>query len=150
SDHVRAELYYAKEKQKHIIPVLYEKCAVTLLLVGLQYVDLTDDTYDEGVLRIADSARKTVNNITELASVQLVDREKKDRRNFYLSWKLSFRRFSASLSIALISVLAIYLVMSQSPYLGEKIFDPLRTAVEVAPIKEAGVQKEAIKEAPIV
>src|SRR5215813_702299 len=47
SDHVRAELYYAKEKQKHIIPVLYEKCAVTLLLVGLQYVDLTDDTYDE-------------------------------------------------------------------------------------------------------
>ncbi len=129
SDHVRAELYYAKEKQKHIIPVLYEKCAITLLLVGLQYVDLTGDNYDEGVLRIADSVRKTITNRNELSSVQLVGGEKTERRNFYLSWKLSFRRFSASLSIALISVLALYIVMSQSPYLGEKIVDPLRTAV---------------------
>jgi hypothetical protein len=93
----------------HIIPVLYEKCAVTLLLVGLQYVDLTEDNYDEGVLRIADSARKTISNRNELSSVQLVGSEKTKRRNFHLSWNFSFRRFSASPSIALISILAIYL-----------------------------------------
>src|SRR5215831_12207128 len=113
SDHVRAELLYAKEKQKHIIPVLYEKCTLPLLLVGLQYVDLTGRNYYQGVLRIADSARKTITNINKLSSVQLVGGEKTERRNFHLSWKLSLRRFSASFSVALMGILAIYFVMSQ-------------------------------------
>src|SRR5262245_16875391 len=113
SDHVRAELLYAREKQKHIIPVLYEKCTLPLLLVGLQYVDLTGHNYYQGVLRIADSARKPITNINTLASVQLVGGEKTERRNFHLSWKLSLRRFSASFSVALMGILAIYFVMSQ-------------------------------------
>jgi TIR domain len=113
SDHVRAELLYAREKQKHIIPVLYEKCTLPLLLVGLQYVDLTGRNYYQGVLRIADSARKPITNINKLSSVQLIGGEKTERRNFHLSWKLSFRRFSASFSVALMGILAIYFVMSQ-------------------------------------
>src|SRR5215475_3328843 len=113
SDHVRAELLYAREKQKHIIPVLYEKCTLPLLLFGLQYVDLTGRNYYQGVLRIADSARKTITNINKLSSVQLVGGEKTERRNFHLSWKLSLRRFSASFSVALMGILAIYFVMSQ-------------------------------------
>src|SRR5262249_22568778 len=114
SDHVRAELLYAREKQKHIIPVLYEKCTLPLLLVGLQYVDLTGHNYYQGVLRIADSARKPITNINKLSGVQLVGGEKKtERRNFHLSWKLSFRRFSAIFSVALMGILAIYFVMSK-------------------------------------
>src|SRR5262249_20713373 len=113
SDYVRAELFYPKKKQKTIIPLLYEKCTLPLLLVGLQYVDLTGRNYYQGVLRIADSARKTITNINKLSSVQLVGGEKTERRNFHLSWKLSLRRFSASFSVALMGILAVYFVRPQ-------------------------------------
>jgi len=133
SDHVRAELLYAREKQKHIIPVLYEKCTVPLLLVGLQYVDLTGHNYYQGVLRIADSARQPITNINKLSSVQLVGGEKTERRNFHLAWKLSFRHFSAAFSVTLVGILAVYLVLSHVQELSNKsVSAPVASAPTVS------------------
>jgi hypothetical protein len=75
-----------------------------------------DDNYDDEVLRIGKSAEKTPSAPNELLSLHRDGRETSDQRNFHFSWKLGFRGFSALLSVTLICILAIYLVLSQSPY----------------------------------
>jgi len=107
SNNVMDEVSFGLETDKRIVPILFKDCAVPFRLKRFQYIDFRAG-YDEGFKRLI----QTLKPVNQLSTGQ---REKSDRRNFHFSWKLSVRGFSAFLSVTLVSILAIYLVMSQSP-----------------------------------
>jgi hypothetical protein len=107
SNNVMDEVSFGLENEKRIVPILFKDCAIPFRLGRFQYIDFRVG-YDDGFKRLV-QALKPVN---QLSTGQ---REKSDRRNFHFSWKLGFRGFSAFLSVTLVGILAIYLVMSQSP-----------------------------------
>ena len=104
SNNVMDEVSFGLETDKRIMPILFIDCDIPFRLKRLQYIDFRVG-YDDGFKRLVQALKPVNQHSTG-------QREKSDRRNFHFSWKLSFRGFSAFLSVSLMSILAIYLVIS--------------------------------------
>jgi TIR domain len=104
SNNVMDEVSFGLETDKRIVPILFKDCTIPFRLKRLHYIDFRAG-YDEGFKRLI----QTLKPVNQLSTGQ---REQSDRRNFHLSWKLNFRGFSASLSVTLMGILAVYLVLS--------------------------------------
>jgi hypothetical protein len=71
SEHVADEVACALEGDKHIIPILYEKCTIPMRLARLQFIDATSD-YDTALARFQFIVRASANSAQGTAAAPLV------------------------------------------------------------------------------
>ena len=143
SNNVMDEVSFGLENEKRIVPILFKDCPIPFRLKRLQYIDFRAG-YDEGFARLV-QALKPVDQLPTPPSVGPIPETRRPSGSESGENQLesaSVKRFTAPpLIYGIVAAGVVVIIVSVV------VWWPKR---QEAPVKEAGFQKEAIKEAPIV